>query len=296
MTIMPIFYNAVVTLGPPEKPPSGELLSQAMRMLKIRAAWCPPTVIEQLVQQPGGFEQAAGLDWIMYTGGPLAPSVGDKLAQVTDVCQLYGSTETGPHVGLVPLRDKWNYFEWHPLLANKMDPMGDGTFEMVCEKDPSLDWIRHLSQAYPHLHLWRTNDLFVQHPDNTNLWKFVGPRDDVIVLSNGEKFNPVAMEGTIVGHPLVQGALIVGTARFQAALLVEPKKGVEMPPQQFVDQIWPTVEAANNAGPALAALRRYVRCRPVCLFRPYSTATSVSIDSSTLSPTDISTWDGFDTG
>jgi thioester reductase-like protein len=247
---MPIFYNCTVATGPPEKPPSGELLSQAMKKLNIRAAWCPPTVIEQLVDLPGGFEQAASLDWIMYTGGPLAPAVGDRLSKVTDVCQMYGSTETGPHVSLVPLPENWNYFEWHPLLENKMESMGDGTFEMVVEKDPSLDWIRHLSQAYPNLEVWRTNDLFVQNPNNSKLWRFTGRRDDVLVLSNGEKFNPVNMEGVITGHPLVRGALVVGTARFQASLIVEPDPEVKMPADQFIDEIWPTIEQANKVGPA----------------------------------------------
>lgn len=251
MTIMPIFYSCAVALGPEEKPPSGEILSQAMKQVKIRAAWCPPSVIEQLVALPGGFEQAAGLDWMMYTGGPLAPAVGDRLSHVTDLCQLYGSTETGPHSALVPLPENWNYFEWHPLLENKMDSMGDGTFEMVVHKDPSLDWIRHLSQAYPDLETWRTNDLFVQAPHNPKLWRFVGRRDDVIVLSNGEKFNPVNMEGVITGHPLVKGAVIIGTARFQASLIVEPAPGlVDISSSQLIDEIWPTVEEANSVGPA----------------------------------------------
>lgn len=250
MTIMPVFYNCTVALGPPEKPPSGELVSKAMKLINIRAAWCPPSVIEQLVDLPGGFEQAASLDWIMYTGGPLAPAAGDRLCRVTDVCQLYGSTETGPHLPLVPLPENWNYFEWHPLLANEMEPMGDGTFEMVVRKDSKLDWIRHLAQAYPDLEVWRTNDLFVKAPHNPNLWRFAGRRDDVLVLSNGEKFNPVYMEGTITGHPLVKGSLIVGTARIQASLIVEPTPEVNMSDSDFIDHIWPTVEEANKVGPA----------------------------------------------
>lgn len=257
MTIMPIFYDCTVTLGPPEKPPSGELLSQAMEMLKIKAGWCPPTVIEQLLEQPGGFEQAASLDWIMYTGGPLAQAVGDKLCTVTDVCQMYGSTETGPHITLVPLSENWQWFEWHPLLENKMEDQGDGTYEMVVYKDPSLDWVRHLSQAYPHLEVWHTNDLFVRHPEAPHLWKFAGRKDDVLVLSNGEKFNPVNMEGAIVGHPLVRGALIVGTGRFQASLIVEPKPGLNMSKDAFIDSIWPAVEKGNSLGPAHGRIFRH---------------------------------------
>lgn len=250
MTIMPIFYNCTVTIGPPEKPPSGELLSQVINILKIRAACCPPTVIEQFLEQPGGFEQAASLDRIMYTGGPLAQSVGDRLSKVTDVCQMYGSTETGPDITLVPLPKNWQWFEWHPLLENAMDSIDDGTFETVVYKDTSLDLIRHLSQAYPHVDVWRTNDLFVKHPNNPRLWKFHGRRDDVLVLSNGEKFNPVNMEGVIVGYPLIRGALIVGKGRFQASLIIEPRPELKMSKDDFIQEIWPVVEKANVLGPA----------------------------------------------
>ncbi|CAK7213836.1 putative NRPS-like protein biosynthetic cluster [Sporothrix eucalyptigena] len=252
MTIMPIFYACAVATGPPEKPPSGALLSRAMQLLKVRAAWCPPAVIEQLADQPGGFDQIATLDWIMYTGGPLAPAVGDRICHVTKVCQMYGSTETGPHMSLIPLPENWSYFEWHPTYENQMEDMGDGTFEMVVYKgDGSQDWIRHLSQAYPNIDVWRTRDLFVQSPHNPRLWRFVGRRDDVLVLSNGEKFNPVDMEGVVTGHPLVRGSVIVGTGRFQAALVIEPMEPLgDKNENDFIDELWPTIEKANTVGPS----------------------------------------------
>ncbi|CAK7224033.1 putative NRPS-like protein biosynthetic cluster [Sporothrix bragantina] len=252
MTIMPVFYGCIVATGPSEKPPSGALLSRAMQLLKVRAAWCPPAVIEQLADQPGGFEQIASLDWIMYTGGPLAPAVGDRICHVTNVCQMYGSTETGPHMSLIPLPENWSYFEWHPTYENQMEDMGDGTYEMVVYKgDGSQDWIRHLSQAYPEIDIWRTRDLFVQAPHNPRLWRFVGRRDDVLVLSNGEKFNPVDMEGVVTGHPLVRGAVIAGTGRFQAALVIEPMEPLgETSEKEFIDKLWPTIEQANAVGPA----------------------------------------------
>lgn len=257
ITIMPIFYSSTVTLGPPEKPPSGELVSQTMSMIRIRGVWSPPSVIEQLVALPGGLDAIGSLDWMFFTGGPLAQSVGDVVSRHTDLCQLYGSTETGPQIALIPRPENWSWFEWHPVLQNAMEDMGEGMYEMVCYKEPKWDHLLHLQQAYPELDVWRTRDLFVRHPENSKLWRFVGRRDDVIVLSNGEKFNPVDMEGAITGHPLVKGAIIIGTARIQASLVVEPANGVDMSKKEFIEQIWPTILEANQLGPAHGRIFRH---------------------------------------
>ncbi|CAK7216988.1 hypothetical protein SCUCBS95973_002999 [Sporothrix curviconia] len=89
---------------------------------------------------------------------------------------------------------------------------------------------------------------------NPRLWRFVGRRDDVLVLSNGEKFNPVDMEGVVTGHPRVRGALNVGTGRFQAALVIEPMEPLgegttTTAASDFIDALWPTIERANAVGP-----------------------------------------------
>ncbi len=252
-----IFYNATIVLGPSEKPPSGEILSDIMSRYKLRAAWCPPTVIEQLLQEPTGFEQAAALEFIIYTGGPLAPSVGDRLSQVTDVCQIYGSTEIGVQAALVPLRENWQWLEWSPHLQNVLDPVEDGLYEMVVPANASYPEIRQLRHTFPkHVGDWRTRDLFRRHPTNPRLWQFQGRRDDILGMSNGEKFNPVTMEGIIQGHSLVRGALIVGTARFQAGLIIEPKPDVTMSDEELIEEVWPSIDKANVDGPAHAQIFR----------------------------------------
>jgi thioester reductase-like protein/aryl carrier-like protein len=256
LTNVIILFNATVVLGPPNKPPTGELLVQVMQAYKLRAIWCPPTIIEQLLQEPSGLQEAALLDFIMYTGGPLAPFSGDQLSQVTDICQVIGSTETGLQFALVPSRENWRYFEWHPIISNQMEHIGEGVYEMVVRQDHSMAWIRQMSHTLPEADEYRTKDLFVQHPSNPSLWRFHGRRDDIVVLSNGEKFNPVTMEAIVQGHPLVQGALIVGTARFQAALIVEPKKGICLSSVELTNEIWPCIEKANNEGPAHGRITR----------------------------------------
>jgi len=93
-----------------------------------------------------------------------------------------------------------------------------------------IDWQRHESNEYelvvrrkasdpgsqgcfynfPELSEWRTNDIFEPHPTLKDHWLYKGRADDVIVFSNGEKLNPVTIEGIVSDHPLVKSALVVG--------------------------------------------------------------------------------------
>jgi thioester reductase-like protein len=76
--------------------------------------------------------------------------------------------------------------------------------------------------TFPDLSEYSTGDLYKPHPSLPYHWIHYGRADNVIVFSNGEKLNPVATEDIVQGHPRVNGALVVGAGRFQAALLVEP--------------------------------------------------------------------------
>ena len=139
-----------------------------------------------------------------------------------------------------------------------MDPQGDGTYELVLKQDPSLRWIRTVSHTMPHDAVWHSSDLYRPHPENPQLWRFDGRIDDVVVLSNGEKFNPVSMEAVVQGDPLLNGALYSGYGKFQPALLAEPKN--EVVPDSissFIDQIWPSIEKANEIAPQHAQIFRH---------------------------------------
>ena len=96
-------------------------------------------------------------------------------------------------------------------------------YELVIYRDPELaDW-KCVFMTHPHLNEWRTRDLFRKHTTE-DLWAFVGRRDDVIVLSTGEKFNPVTMEDIIQGHSKVSGALVVPLNRPHCALVLEVRE------------------------------------------------------------------------
>ena len=257
LVVLPIYSTtATVVLAPADKPSNGHLASQIMKQYKLRALFCPPTIFEQLVAEPEGLEQAKQLDFLLYAGGPLSERTGDLLSQVTDVCQFYGSTETGAVPALVPRRNDWASLEWHPAFGVDMQPAEDDAYEFVLRKDPNLEGHRSLSCNFPDVDEWHTRDLFRPVPGKPHLWRFHGRRDDIIVLSNGEKFNPVPSETIIAGHPLLSAALIVGLGRFQAALLIEPKNEAGVKEADLIEEVWPTVEKANAQAPGQARITR----------------------------------------
>lgn len=248
LVVIPIYSTtATVVLGPADKPATGQIASQIMHRYHLRALFCPPSIFEQLVQESEALQQSARLDFVLYAGGPLSTTTGNLLSEVTDVCQFYGQTETGAVQALVPLREDWASLEWHPLYGADMQPSMDDAYEMVLHRNPELEGIRSLSCNFPDVQEWHTKDLFRPHPTKPNLWRFHGRTDDILVLSNGEKFNPVPSEAIITNHPLLSGALIGGQGKFQAALLVEPKRGVQT--NSLIEDIWPTVEQANLQAP-----------------------------------------------
>ena len=131
------------------------------------------------------------------------------------------------------------------------------TYEMILFADDSNKNTAALHHNKPGVSVWQTRDLFKRHPDprKPDQWAYYGRRDDIIVLSNSEKFNPVPMELMIQSHPLLTGALIVGQGRTQAALLVEPKNDVQSLPD-FIKDLWSLIDKANTQAPGQGQILR----------------------------------------
>ncbi|KAL8782953.1 MAG: hypothetical protein Q9195_009526, partial [Heterodermia aff. obscurata] len=131
----------------------------------------------------------------------------------------------------------------------------DDAYELVVFSDDTTRQISGLDHNYPGVKAWHTKDLFKPHPTNSNLWRFHGRKDDIIVLSNGEKFNPVPIEALLQGHPRIAGALVVGQGKAQAALLLEPRLDCEGN-NALINDCWPLVEKANGLVPGHGHITR----------------------------------------
>lgn len=92
-------------------------------------------------------------------------------------------------------------------------------------------------------------DLYSPHPTKPGLWMYRGRADDVVVLMDGKKMHPVAMEDIITSHPEIRSAIVLGQARLKPALLLEAKNASlasEEDKDRLLRKIWPTVERANQ--------------------------------------------------
>lgn len=105
----------------------------------------------------------------------------------------------------------WVYWSISPGHSASFHSMDDGTYEIVILVSSTS--IRFSARAHtfralqspPELPLPRTNttvdgqdayatsDIAVPHPSKSGLWRIVGRVDEQIVLSNGEKTNPVPL-------------------------------------------------------------------------------------------------------
>lgn len=259
ITILKSLYSGPLVLPPPGRIATAELAIEILQAKKPWSGLFAPSVLEDLSASGEGLAALSALAFVFFAGAPLAKEAGDRIARVTTLASMIGSTEACFLASLVSAdRADWQYFEWAAQAGVVMEDAGEGEGLCECVVKPVAD-PRYLGvfHTFPDAAEWRTKDLFEAHPTKAGLWRYKGRRDDVLVLSNGEKFNPVGFEKTVENHALVRGALVVGQSRFQPSLLVEPDwDRVEAAGRQdlahLLDDVWPAVEAANRDAPAHA--------------------------------------------
>ncbi|KAH8703509.1 NRPS-like enzyme [Talaromyces proteolyticus] len=269
LVVMSICYNTPFVLSPPEKPLTLELITRILDEKKPTVGLLLPSVMEDLSSTEEGKKTLERFRTIFFGGAPLAQAVGDKLSNLEIAL---GSSEEAMLPTLVfdtGSGPDWQYFEWNPYYGIEMRPISDqGMHEMVlCRPKPGdpISTPRNrdyhcIFHTFPHLDEYHTKDVFLPHPTKPNLWRYHGRVDDVIVLSNGEKFNPIEMEKALDGHPLISRSLVVGQGQFHSAAIIEPNwKALPDPKidrESFIDLIWSSVEKANQIAPAYGRLMK----------------------------------------
>lgn len=138
----------------------------------------------------------------------------------------------------------------------------DGLYELFLVRDPNLDLYQGIFVNFPDIKEWSMNDLYERHldPAKSFLYRYKGRKDDVVVLSNGEKIAPALMEVALMDSPHVRGAMIVGRGKFQPAALIdlhEVRPNTIQLRQQLVQSLLPFIDEANEHAPAYGKLDQY---------------------------------------
>ncbi len=203
------------------------------------------------------------LKTITYGGGDVSQAIGTAFAARAKVFNFNGSTETGCFPLLRPTgpypSEDWKYYHPHPAAGLVFRPSVDELYEAFVVKNAEYEDEQPVFKIFPNLVEYPTKDLFKPHPTKPNLWAYHGRADDIIVFKTGLLCNPIAMEQQISNLQEIRAALMVGTGKFQSALLVEAEsdQAMSIPVKQgLIEQIWPVIEEANQLYPKDARIAK----------------------------------------
>jgi nucleoside-diphosphate-sugar epimerase len=132
-------------------------------------------------------------------------------------------------------------------------------YEAIVMRHPEPEKEQPVFKVFPERTEYRTGDLYTRHTSKPDLWLYRGRGDDIIVFLTGEKTNPISMEEAIARHPEVRSVLVLGTLRFQAALLVELATDEKLSTTQkaeVIERLWPTIQEANKECPRHAQIKK----------------------------------------
>ncbi|KAL1967402.1 hypothetical protein VTN77DRAFT_3187 [Rasamsonia byssochlamydoides] len=268
--VMPVYYDSVAVLGPPDKPVTPELADQMHQFARLEGGVYPPSLLQDLVRDEEKRENLRPLKAILYGGAPLERTCGEWLAtNLGSLRNLIGSTEGGMWPTLVPADPvaDWDYIHFHPAGGATFVPVKASVssirhdtqeqhqqqqelYELVFERNPNMEAYTNFFHVFPHLDRWPTKDLWVPHPDPAKRfshWRYQGRTDDLVLLSGEVKMYAAQLEARIEAHPLVRAALVGGNQRKWPFLLLEivqqPESEEKQDSTQILDdQIWPWIE------------------------------------------------------
>ncbi|SCO81624.1 related to nonribosomal peptide synthetase MxcG [Fusarium oxysporum] len=230
-------------------PLTRETVMAQLKATKPEIFHCVPYVIKLLAESDEGIQMLADMKLVLYAGSGCPDDLGDRLVERgVNLCGNYGATETGRlATSARPEGDKaWNYIRVLPPAEpyTIFDEVAPGLFECV-----ALDGLpsKSTTNSDNPPGSFRTRDLFTQHPTRPNLWKFACRLDDRFTLINGEKVLPIPIEGRIRQEEIVKEAIVFGDGRtYPGILIVKADRVANMPDDEFLDAIWPSVEDANS--------------------------------------------------
>lgn len=233
------------------------VIEETLDNIDFDSAFVSPIVLSDISKTPRVLDKLATLKFVTSAGGPTPPSVGNVIHPRVRLWQTMGMTEGLLVPSVITHPDEWAYFHFHPCCGFEMRPYSDTLFELVFVKKKELTAHQAIFLTFPDLDIYETRDLYSRHPTVPELYKYETRKDDLVILSNGEKFNPLVAEMQLAGHPWVSAAYIAGRDRFQVAALLSPEDNRrDASDLAIIEAVWPAIEFVNQHLPAFAQIHR----------------------------------------
>ncbi|KAF7187020.1 Adenylate-forming reductase [Pseudocercospora fuligena] len=227
----------------------------ALRAIEPEIFHGVPYSVKLLSESSEGMELLRKCKHVTSGGARPPDELGEKLVKGgVRFATTFGLTETG-HIGDSMRRaddeKDWDFLRLHSyvlphIVFNKLDEIVNGlaTYEAVfLSSHPAL----MMSNSDDPPGSYHSGDIFIAHPTIPNAWKYIARNDDCVTLANGEKINPMAMEGVLRQDPNVRDALLFGVDQASPGMLVFQSRQTEgTSHSDYMKAIAASLEEANG--------------------------------------------------
>ncbi|KAI9251692.1 hypothetical protein EDC94DRAFT_642522 [Helicostylum pulchrum] len=215
---------------------SQEELHFALETNKYTIMSAQPIIYEQMIEylkKTKDFSTVKRLLVAAFGGAPLKYESAHWLqTHGVNVRDMYGSTETGGSMSsnLDPRSENWTSVA--PFLKDE-----HGHYYHVFKTDDEAE------PDIKHLYIRKGED--VKFP---GYYRYVGRRDDMLVMENGKKTDPVSMEAIIRQEAIVKQVAVVGHGRQCTAALIEIDMAYakRVSPEDIVSTVHVAIKRANK--------------------------------------------------
>lgn len=244
-------YNASLPLT------SHHLLSTLREHPEIGILYGVPYALKLLSETGEGIALLAKLDVVMFGGSACPKPIGDALVDAgVNLVGHYGATEVGQLMTSFRNYASDKGWDWMRVPAHlkpylSMEERGPNLYECcVLDGWPSKVATNRDDGSYA------TKDLFEPHPTLLDAWKYYARLDDTLTLENGEKANPLLLEGVIRQNREVKEAVIFGAGKPRLGAFIIPADTSSLSDSEVLDTVMPAIEKSNLSVPAFGRLSK----------------------------------------